>query len=213
MQMNQLTRYVAPSIFVLVLSGCKSDPVGSAPKVEAKPAEQVAAPADSANAVVYPLNSENSTLKFVGAKVTKEHPGEFKSLSGEIKLSGEDPTKSSVLVTIEMKSLEIEPAKLDGHLRGPDFFDMEKYPQAQFQSTEISAGEGAQFNVTGNLTLHGVTKSITFPAKIELGDKKISVSAKFGINRKDFGIVYPGMPDDLIKDEVLIDLSLQPTQS
>jgi polyisoprenoid-binding protein YceI len=63
--------------------------------------------------------------------------------------------------------------------------------------------------VTGNLDLHGVKKSITFPATIKVEGDTVEVSAEFAINRKDFGIVYAGMPDDLIKDDVLMKVKLK----
>jgi polyisoprenoid-binding protein YceI len=63
--------------------------------------------------------------------------------------------------------------------------------------------------VTGNLELHGVTKSITFPATIKMSADAVDVDAEFAINRKDFGIVYAGKPDDLIKDDVLIKLEIR----
>jgi len=105
--------------------------------------------------------------------------------------------------------------KLVGHLKSPDFFDVEKFPVTRFQSTKIETGgeRGATHTVTGNLELHGVTKSIRFPASISLAADNVSVKSEFGINRKDFGIVYPGKPDDLIKDEVLIRLNLVATKS
>ena len=67
--------------------------------------------------------------------------------------------------------------------------------------------------VIGVAVYLGVTKAITFPARITATNEGADVEAKFGINRKDFAIVYPGMPDDLIKDEVLIDLKLSPKKS
>jgi polyisoprenoid-binding protein YceI len=87
---------------------------------------------------------------------------------------------------------------------------VEKYPKATFTSTSIKPGgeNGATHTVTGNLDLHGVTRSITFPAKISPSADAVDVDAEFVIKRKDFGIVYPGMPDDLIKDDVLIKLKL-----
>src|SRR5690606_7522560 len=128
--------------------------------------------------------------------------------AGEIKVEGGDPLKGSVQVTIDMKDFETDTEKLTGHLRSADFFDVEKFPESKFESTKIEkSAEG--FTVTGNLTLHGVTKSISFPAKIDVKDDQVDVKAEFGINRKDFEIVYPGMPDDLIKDEVLMKLDLK----
>ena len=63
--------------------------------------------------------------------------------------------------------------------------------------------------MTGNLELHGVTKSIKFPATVKASGDSVEVDAEFAINRKDFGVVYPGMPDDLIKDDVLLKLHVR----
>jgi polyisoprenoid-binding protein YceI len=122
--------------------------------------------------------------------------------------------KSSVTAEIDIASLTVEPAKLARHLKTPDFFDAEKFPKAKFASTAIVAGgaAGATHTVTGNLELHGVSKSISFPAKIAIAGDSVSVDAEFAINRKDFGIVYAGMADDLIKDDVLIKLTLRAKQ-
>jgi polyisoprenoid-binding protein YceI len=79
-----------------------------------------------------------------------------------------------------------------------------------FVSTAIAtAGTPNAYTITGNLTLHGVTKSISFPATAVLTDKDLKANSEFSINRKDFGIVYPGMPDDLIRDDVLIKLTIE----
>ena len=100
---------------------------------------------------------------------------------------------------------------LDKHLRTADFFDVEKYPKASFTSTEIKAGGqgGATHTVTGELELHGVKKTISFPATITVGADAVTGSSEFVINRKDFGIVTAGKPDDLIRDDVLMKLSLK----
>ena len=90
---------------------------------------------------------------------------------------------------------------------GVDFFDTAKFTEASFVSTSIAKKDDA-FEVTGNLSLHGVTKGITFPAKITLGADEVSVAADFAINRKDFGIVYAGKPDNLIADNVALKLDL-----
>jgi polyisoprenoid-binding protein YceI len=70
---------------------------------------------------------------------------------------------------------------------------------------------GAKQTVTGNLELHGVTKSITFPADIQITDDAVAVKAEFAINRKDFNINYPGKPNDLIRDNVVLKLDLKAT--
>ena len=126
----------------------------------------------------------------------------------------EDPVSARIAVLATggtIASVATDQEKLDGHLKSPDFFDVAKFPKATFESTKIVKGgdNGATHTVTGNLTLHGVTKSIVFPAKIAIAGDTVTVDADFGINRKDFGIVYPGKADDLIKDEVLMKLAIK----
>jgi polyisoprenoid-binding protein YceI len=150
-----------------------------------------------------------STIGFVGSKLTGDHTGSFKAFTGETTVEGMTP--KSVRFTIETGSVTSDDEKLTGHLKSPDFFDVEKYPKAEFSSTAIaikSAAGGATHEVTGDLDLHGEKKSITFPATITVDDRGAKGTAEFKINRKDFKIVYPGMPDDLIKDEVLLKISL-----
>ena len=80
--------------------------------------------------------------------------------------------------------------------------------------TTIKAGgeKGASHTVTGNLTLHGVTKSITFPATIAVSGGVATVESSFAINRKDFGISYAGAPDNLIRDDVALSLHVKATK-
>jgi polyisoprenoid-binding protein YceI len=154
------------------------------------------------------LVAEKSEIGFVGAKITGKHTGKFRSVSGEAKVVGNTPKQVSF--TVPMASIESDDEKLTGHLKGPDFFDVEKYPTSTFQSTSIiekRAGESTH-EITGNLSLHGVTKTITFPAKVTTADDGVTGTAEFTINRKDFGVVYPGKPDDLIKDDVLLSIKL-----
>ena len=86
-----------------------------------------------------------------------------------------------------------------------------KFPKASFVTTEIKPGgeKGATHTVTGNLTLHGVSKSIQFPAKIADSPEAATLDSEFFLNRKDFQINYPGMANDLIRDEVVIKLAIR----
>jgi polyisoprenoid-binding protein YceI len=110
-----------------------------------------------------------------------------------------------------MNSVTTDTPDVTKHLQTPDFFDVAKYPQATFVSTEIKPGgeKGATHTVTGNLTLHGITKSITFPATIGVTPGAITVESTFSINRKNFGINYAGAADNLIRDEVLLTLHVR----
>lgn len=157
------------------------------------------------------LNAENSKVEFTGSKVTGKHDGGFRQLSGTIDLVNNNVADSSVNVDIETASVYSDDEKLTGHLMSKDFFEVEKFPKATFKSTKIVAdsAKGADaYTVTGDFDLHGVTKSISFPATIKVDDGGVAVDAEFSINRKDFGIVYAGQADNLINDNVVIRLDL-----
>jgi len=153
------------------------------------------------------INPSNSKVEFVGAKVTASHPGGFTDFAGKVDL-GDPIEKSQIELTIQTASLYADKEKLTKHLRSPDFFDVGKFPTATFRSAEIVKSSDG-YTVAGDLTLHGVTKRISFPAAIHATGAEVSVNAEFSINRHDFGISYPGMRDDLIRDLVVIKLSLK----
>ena len=163
-------------------------------------------PAGAAKA--YAITSENSKVEFTGSKVTGKHDGGFKQIQGEVHTSGN--TVAHAKVSIDTTSLYSDNDRLTGHLKSADFFDVQKFPNAVFETTSIS-GTGDNATVKGNLTLHGVTKEISFPAKIEVKDDAVTVKAEFSINRQDFGIKYAGKPDDLIRDGVVLRLDVKAT--
>ena len=167
-----------------------------------------AASAATGNSLV--LSPEASKIDFVGSKVTGSHNGGFKAFTGTVDLTEDGKGVRAMAADIDMASTWSDNEKLTGHLKAPDFFDVAKFPKTTFVSTEITPGgeKGATHTVTGNFTLHGVTKSIKFPAKVAVSDGSAKVDSEFFINRKDFGIVYPGKTDDLIRDEVVIKLAL-----
>lgn len=154
---------------------------------------------------------EKSSIKFVGAKVTRDHTGEFKTFDGWIEYAGGQPSKISF--DIDLNSIETDTADLTKHLKTPDFFDVAKYPKATFVSTSITAAPagapgGATHEVKGMLNLHGVDREVTIPVKAEQTAEGVHATSDFTINRHDWGISYKGMADDLIKDEVLMKLDL-----
>jgi polyisoprenoid-binding protein YceI len=102
-------------------------------------------------------------------------------------------------------------ADLTGHLKSADFFNTAEHAQAKFDSlsiTEKSGENGATHEIAGNLEMKGQAKKVTFPATLEVSDAGVHGKAEFSINRKDWGIDYPGKPDDLIKDDVALILDL-----
>lgn len=194
---------------VLFFSAC-SNPADDKPK--AVTGEAGAASPQAVTGDKYAIRPENSRIEFVGSKVTGSHNGSFKKFSGTIDFAGQ-PEKSQVSIMIDTESIETDTADLTKHLKTADFFDVAKYPQATFESTEIKpGGTGGTHTVTGNLQMHGVTKSITFPATISVSPSVITVDSSFAINRKDFGINYAGAANNLIRDEVVLTLHVRATK-
>jgi polyisoprenoid-binding protein YceI len=148
---------------------------------------------------------DSSTIGFTGSKVTGSHDGGFKEFDGHFFL-GDDGVPTAGEFVIQTNSVWSDNEKLTGHLKGADFFEVETYPTSTFKLTKaVKTGEGT-YDISGNLTLHGVEKNLTFPVTASRDGDTATFSAEFDINRKDFGIVYAGKTDDLIRDEVVIRL-------
>lgn len=159
-------------------------------------------PAISA-ATVLPVDAAASALGAVGAKITAKHPLDFKRFAGHLGLDGDRLV--AVAFTADVASVVTDAPKLTSHLLTPDFFDPAQFPHATFVTTAVAeGGEGGSHTISGDLTIHGVTKRVTFPAAVSVTPTAVTATSEFVLNRKDFGIVYPGMPDDLIQDEVLL---------
>lgn len=200
----------AALLFLFIATGACQNPAKDKPKAEVAQAVEVASAAPAAADNNYRIGPLESKIAFVGAKVTQKHDGSFGSFSGTISIPGGNPEQGRVTVEVDVASLTADDPKLTGHLKSPDFFDAEKFPKVRFSSTSIRPGaeSGGTHTVTGNLEMKGVTKSVTFPAKIDVAKDDVRVESEFAINRKDWGITYPGMPDDLIRDDVVVKLSL-----
>lgn len=150
-----------------------------------------------------------SQVNFTGSKVTGSHSGGFKAFTGYFTIKDGTPVGDDHKVVIDMSSTFTDAEKLTGHLKSADFFDVEKFPQSTFDVTAIKKDSETAYTVSGNFTLHGQTKNISFPATVSQSGDTVKIDAKFDINRKDFGIVYAGKADDLIRDEVVIELKLE----
>ena len=170
-----------------------------------------AATAPATKGEALPITAANSSVLFVGSKVTGKHEGGFTAFTGTIDLVNGKAEESSVSVDIDTNTVFADDPKLTEHLKSADFFDVAKFPKATFKSTTIAAGAKAPetHTVTGDLELHGQTKSITFPATIVVSEDSVTVKAGFRINRKDFGIVYTGPADNLIRDDVALMLDVK----
>ena len=207
-----MLRYIATITLIIcsVLTWACADPAANKPKASVGNAQEsnTAKPAEAETLAITP---ENSKVEFIAAKVTRSHNGSFKKFSGAIDLVANHLENSRVTIDIETGSVVTDEDKLTAHLKTPDFFDVARYPKATFVSTRIEPGNtgGATHMVTGNFELHGVKKSISFPANIQVAADNVSINSEFSINRKDFQLLYPGKADDLIRDGVVIKLSLK----
>jgi polyisoprenoid-binding protein YceI len=191
--------------------------VGEAkPEPAAAPAPTPADPAANAPAVpaagaqTFKIAPDTSNVAITASKVTKTHKIKINSFTGTATVPDGKIESAQAKIEFDMNTIEADEEGLTKHLKSPDFFDTAKIPSASFTTTEIKAGgdKGATHTVTGNLDMHGVKKSVTFPATIALAGDKLTVKSEFVINRKDWGIVYAGKADDLIRDEVIITLDL-----
>ena len=206
--MNRIRRSMIyaslPLLLALLVFGC-ANPADDKPEAAVSEAEPVPSVVEAGQP--FAIDTAQSTVGFVGSKITGSHEGGFNEFEGTIEVVNNDPTASSVKFLIDATSMWADDDRLTKHLKSPDFFDVENMPEASFESTSIETAEDG-FTVTGNLMLHGVTKSISFPAQIAIAPDRVTVQAEFFVKRFDFDIVYPGKPDDLIRDEVVIKFDL-----
>ncbi|HEV7206867.1 MAG TPA: YceI family protein [Jatrophihabitans sp.] len=145
----------------------------------------------------YTLDPSHSRVGFVArhAMVTKVR-GSFNEFDGTATIDGANPSNSAVQVTIQVASIDTRNQQRDDHLRTNDFLDAEKYPTITFASTSISHDGGNDFEVTGDLTIRGVTKSVTLPLEFQgsatdpFGNARVGFEGSLVINRKDWGVTW-----------------------
>ena len=145
--------------------------------------------------------------------------GRFSAISGTVTLDEDDISNSSVEASIDAASIDTREAQRDAHLKSADFFDVEKYPALKFTSTHVKRTGEDEFAVEGDLTIHGVTRHVTFhvegpgtPAKDPWGNTRLGLSATAKINRKDFGLTWNATLETggiLVGEEVNITLDIQ----
>lgn len=195
---------------VVALLGCSKNPAENVPQADVSAPSSSSGSAATAGAKTYAFGPNGSTVEFVGSKVTGSHKGGFKKFAGELQVAGGKVADSGNKVLIDTTSLWSDNERLTGHLKTPDFFNVAQYPTAVFETSSI-AQNTTNFTVTGDLTLHGVKKQISFPADIKVSEDAVDVNARFFINRFDFEMKYPGKADDLIRKEVVLTLNIKAT--
>ena len=145
--------------------------------------------------------------------------GSFSGLNGTLMEDTADPTRSQVQASIDIGTISTGDEQRDAHLKSADFFHHEQHPRMTFKSTKIEKKGDAEYSVTGDLTVHGVTKPVVFavegpsaPGKDPWGNTRIGLSATTKINRKDFGLTWNAALETggiLVGEQVQIDLDVQ----
>src|SRR5262245_28033604 len=171
------------------------------------------------------LDPENSSAEFVCRHVLSKVRGLFPQPSGTVMLDETTPANSKINAAIDVSMITTGVEERDTHLKSPDFFDVAKYPAIIFVSTSVSRSSATSYSVTGDLTMHGVTKPVTLAVTVSppfnhAGGIRRGIEAVTSVNRKDFGLrwEFPGegagiVVGDAIQITIDAELVLQPEAS
>jgi polyisoprenoid-binding protein YceI len=148
--------------------------------------------------------------------------GDFGKVTGTVAADEKDLTRSKVQATIDVASIDTRNAKRDEHLKSPDFLDVAKFPTITFASKKVEASGPGKWKVTGDLTVHGVTKEVVLdveatgtPVKGMMGEMRTGAHAVTKINRKDFGVVWNKTLDGgglAVGDELEVSIDVEAIQ-
>jgi polyisoprenoid-binding protein YceI len=150
------------------------------------------------------LSGENTKITWVGTKgAAGKHDGGFKTVTGTAAVTGDSLTR--VEVEIDMDSLYSDDAKLTAHLKAPDFFGVKTNPKSKFVSTRVEKTDKG-YTITGNLTMNGKTKEVSFPATVSYAGGTLKLDAAFSIDKRDWGMTYGG---GKIDDQVALKVAVE----
>jgi polyisoprenoid-binding protein YceI len=166
----------------------------------------------------YTLDTAHSRIGFVArhAMVAKVR-GAFNEFAGQAVVDGAQPHNSSVSVTAEVASIDTRNSMRDDHLRTNDFLDAERFPQLTFVSAAVKHVDGNDFEVTGDLTIKGVTRSVTIPLEFQgsatdpFGNERIGFEGSTAIQRSDFGVTYNAALETggvLVSDKIVLEFEI-----
>jgi polyisoprenoid-binding protein YceI len=173
--------------------------------------------AAAAEPAVYKVDAAHSGVGFSIRHFVSNVSGRFREFEGTIKYDKASPAASSVEFTVKSASIDTANGDRDEHLRSPDFFEVAKHPGWSFTSTKVAAKDADTLEVTGNLTIKGVTKQVTIPVEV-LGTvatprgEKAGFEASFTVNRKDYGITWNRLLDAggaVLGDDVKITITIE----
>ncbi|MBK6768707.1 MAG: YceI family protein [Ardenticatenales bacterium] len=228
--------WAAGTALLIAAGACAPNPADDAPAAQVSSGPTVVAP--SANpevALVAPVEEAapdvaaaavdgaapvgvvalSGSIGFVASKITRTHDCVFSTWDGTLDPGDGTVATAKLSFTVDVNTVGCDATaggneRLEKHLRSDSFFDVETHPAATFVSTAIVEGgeAGATHTVTGDLTIRGIARQVSFPATVEVAEKTVKAKAEFSVNRQDWEIRYPGQPDDLVRDNVLIKIDL-----
>jgi polyisoprenoid-binding protein YceI len=176
------------------------------------------AAAAALSAETYTIDKNHSDASFQIRHFASKVRGRFSDFEGTIQADPAKPEASSVVFTIKTASIDTNQPDRDKHLRSADFFDAEKFPEISFKSSKFTPAGKDKYNVTGTLTMHGVSKEVTLPVtflgsmKDPRGNEVASFELETKLNRKDFGINWNKTLDNggvMLSDDVDVTISLE----
>jgi polyisoprenoid-binding protein YceI len=192
---------------------------------ETKTEESAEVAAAGAEAKTYTIDQSASKVAWLAKKVTGEHNGVVNIKSGELQVengavkAGKFVLDMNTITVLDLPADDEYNAKLTGHLKSPDFFNVEASPETTFEIASVEPIEGAaagaaNYNVKGNLTIKGITKAITFPATITTNETGVQANAQFDIDRTEWDIKYGSgkffqdLGDKMINDNFTINFEI-----
>jgi polyisoprenoid-binding protein YceI len=166
----------------------------------------------------YTLDPTHTRIGFLArhAMVTKVR-GSFNAFEATVVLDGDDPSRSSASVTIDVSSIDTRNEQRDAHLRSNDFLDLDHHPQITFVSTSARQLDGTTFELTGDLTIKGVTRTVTVGFEYEgaaqdpYGNLRVGFEGSATISRKDFGITWNAALETggvLVSDTIVLEFEI-----
>ena len=164
------------------------------------------------------LTPENTKIEFVCEHMPPKQPdprtGGFEKFTGKLQVDPASKALRSVSVEIDTTTLWTEVGgRLTDHLKSPDFLEVRQYPTIKFESTKVEPAAGGKAQITGKLTLHGVTKEISFPATVEVSDAGLVLNSSFSFDRLEYDIKYnPNQVAKIVAISVVVGEKTQPRQ-
>jgi polyisoprenoid-binding protein YceI len=176
----------------------------------------------TAQADTWDFDKSHSTIGFTAQHMLISHvAGKFEDFSGQVMFDGKDLTKGSVEVNIDVNSINTDNDRRNNHLRSSDFFDIANYPTMTFKSTKITMVDDKHFQMTGDLTIKGITKPVTLDCTLNgiitdpMGNTRAGFSATGMIHRHDFNIAWDNKLQDgsyIVGEDIDINLQIEITK-